>query len=99
MSFIILYVTFPDELEAEKIITSLLKKGLIKCANTFPVKSQYSWDKKIESSEEVASLLKLKQSNWRKTESAIKKMHSYETPCIMKLNVEANSEFERWIKS
>lgn len=86
-------------MEAERIITSLLKKGLIKCANTFSVKSQYSWDKKIESSEEVASLLKLKQSNWRKAESVIKKLHSYETPCIMKLDVEANPEYERWIKS
>ncbi|MGV8163145.1 MAG: divalent-cation tolerance protein CutA [Candidatus Nanoarchaeia archaeon] len=99
MSFIILYVTFSDELEAEKIISSLLKKELIKCANTFPVKSQYSWNKKIENSMEVASLLKLKSSNWRKVEQLILKLHSYETPCIMKLDVEANREYERWIKS
>jgi periplasmic divalent cation tolerance protein len=92
-------VTFSSEEEAGKIINALLKKKLIKCANTFPIKSQYSWKEKIENSQEIASMLKLKKSNWRATENMIKKLHSYETPCVMKLDVEANPEYERWIKS
>lgn len=99
MSFIVIYVTHKNKKEANKIINHLLKKKLIACANTFPSKSAYLWKGKKESSNEIISLLKTKSSHWNKVKNEIKKIHPYEVPCIIKLNVQANKEYEAWINS
>lgn len=99
MSLIILYVTYSNEKEAEKIVSHLINKKLISCANLFSVKSLYSWKGKVENSKEIVSIIKTKRSNWRMVESEIKKMHSYEIPCILKIGAKSNKEFEKWVKS
>ena len=85
--------------EAKKITSILLKKRLIACVNFFPIESSYWWKGKIENDKEIVSLLKTKKENWKKIKSEIKKVHPYEIPCIMKLNVEANKDYESWINS
>ncbi|MEK6891546.1 MAG: divalent-cation tolerance protein CutA [Nanoarchaeota archaeon] len=97
MSFIIVYITHKNQLEAEKICNYLLEKKLIACVNYFPIKSSYWWKGKIESSGEIVSIVKTKKSNWSKLKIEVNKIHPYETPCIMKLDVEANEEYEDWI--
>lgn len=84
--------------EAEKISTHLLQEKMIACVNFFPIKSSYRWKGNIESSDEIVSLLKTKSENWEKVRDEIKKIHQYETPCIIKMSVEANDEYESWIK-
>jgi|SRR3989344_2777013 len=97
MTFIILYVTHKNLENAQKIASHLLQKKLIACANFFPITSSYWWKGKIENSEEIVSLLKTRKENWEKVKSEIKKIHPYETPCIMKINAEANADYESWI--
>lgn len=97
MGFIIVYITHKNQEEAEKIVSHLLNKKLIACANIFPIKSSYWWKGKIENSDEVVSIAKTKKENWKKIKSEVKKIHSYEVPCIIKMDVEANEEFEKWI--
>ena len=97
MAFIILYVTHENLKNAQKIASHLLQKKLIACANFFPIKSSYWWKGKIENSEEIVSLLKTRKENWEKVKSEIKKIHPYETPCIIKMNVEANEDYESWV--
>lgn len=99
MSFIIIYVTYPNMDEATKIASHLLQKKLIACANYFPIKSSFWWKGKIDNSDEIVSILKTKKENWETVKSEIKKIHSYETPCIMKLDAEANTEYELWVNS
>ncbi len=99
MGFIIIYVTHKNLEEAEKITSHLLQKKLIACANLFPIKSAYWWEGKIESSDEVVSILKTKKENWEKVKLEIKKVHPYKVPCIMKIDVEANKDYEDWINS
>jgi len=83
--------------EAEKIAKHLLQQKMIACVNYFPIKSSY-WRKwNIESSEEIVSLLKTKSNNWEKVKKEIETIHPYETPCIIKINVEANDKYESWI--
>jgi len=77
----------------------LLQKKLISCANFFPVQSSFWWKGKIDSSEEIVSICKTKKENWEKVKSEVKKIHSYETPCIIKIDAEANEEFWSWVKS
>jgi len=99
MSFILIYVTHENKEQAEKVAFHLLKKRLIACANFFPIDSSYWWKGKIAHSQEVVSLLKTKTENWEDIQSEIKKIHPYETPCIIKMNVNANSDYEEWIKT
>jgi periplasmic divalent cation tolerance protein len=99
MTFIIIYVTHENLENAEKLASHLLQKKLIACANFFQIKSSFWWKGKIENSEEIVSLLKTRKENWEKVKSEIKKIHPYETPCIMKINVEANEDYESWVNN
>jgi periplasmic divalent cation tolerance protein len=98
MGFIIVYITHKNMNEAKKVADYLLKKRLIACVNYFPIKSAYWWKRKITNSKEIVSLVKTKRENWNKIKEEIKKIHPYETPCVMKLNVEANEDYEKWIE-
>jgi len=84
--------------EAKKVTSHLLQKKIIACANFFPISSSFWWKGKMDNSNEIVALLKTKKQNWEKVKSEIKKIHSYETPCIMKLDVEANEDYEDWIE-
>ena len=99
MGFIIIYVTYPNMKEANKTISHLLQKKLIACANSFPIKATSCWTGKIAECDEIISILKTKKENWEKVKSEVKKIHPYKVPCIMKLDVEANEDYEAWIKS
>jgi len=97
MSFIIVYITYSNEKEAKKIAMHLLKKKLVACANIFPIKSLYWWKGKIQGEKEVVCIVKTKKQNWKKVKYEVKKIHPYECPCIMKINVGSNKEFNDWI--
>jgi periplasmic divalent cation tolerance protein len=99
MGFIAIYVAHKDMNEAKKIAEHLIKNKFIACVNYFPMKSSNWWKGNIEDSEEIVTILKTKKENWEKVKSEIKNIHSYETPCIMKFDVEANEDYESWIKS
>lgn len=97
MPFIFVYVTNPDEKVAKRIANHLLKKRLVACANIFPVDSAYWWKGKIENEEEYVLIAKTKKGNWEKVKREIKKIHPYSVPCITKINVSANKEYEKWL--
>jgi periplasmic divalent cation tolerance protein len=98
MPFIFVYVTNPDEKVAKRIAIHLLKRRLIACANIFPVDSAYWWKGKIEDEEEYVLIAKTKKGNWEKVKREIKKIHPYSVPCITRINVEANKEYEKWLR-
>lgn len=97
MSFVFIYITTPDMEQARNLASHLLKNRLVACANIFPIKSIYWWKGKIEDSDEVVLIVKTRKENWDKVKTAVKKLHPYDTPCITKLDAEANKEFENWI--
>ncbi len=91
------YITNKDEAEAEKIAKHLLNKKLIACANIFPTTSMYEWKGKLENTKEVVAIVKTKKENFEKVKNEVMKIHSYECPCIAKIDVEGNKEFENWV--
>lgn len=93
---ILVYTTCKGSKEAKKIASHLLKKKLIGCANFFPISSSYKWKNKIVNDREYALLCKTKKP-FKAVEGEIKKIHSYEIPCIIKINASANKEFLRWL--
>ncbi len=98
MSISFIYITNKDEKEANKIANHLLEKKLIACANAFPINSMFTWKNKQENTKEFALFAKTKPENFEKIKAAVKKIHSYECPCIVKFDVESNKEFEDWVK-
>ncbi len=98
MKSIIIYVTHKNLKEAKKIGSYLLQKGLIACANYFPIESASRWTGKIVTVKEAVSVLKTSKKNWHKVEKEIEKIHPYKVPCIMKIEVEANKSYAKWIQ-
>ncbi len=98
MGFIIIYLTHENKDEAKKITSHLLNKKLIACVNFMPIEACYWWQGKIDSANEIVSLLKTKTSNWEIVKKEIEDLHPYVTPCIIKIDVKANEEYEKWIE-
>jgi periplasmic divalent cation tolerance protein len=92
-----LYVTHKNQEEADKVVNALLEKKLIACANFSQVNSVYRWEGKIEHQPEVVSFIKTRKENFEIVRDEILKIHSYETPCILKLDAEVNDSYGNWI--
>ncbi|MDP2749331.1 MAG: divalent-cation tolerance protein CutA [Nanoarchaeota archaeon] len=92
-----LYITAKDKKEAVNLVKHLLKNKLIACANIFPIESFYTWKGKFVEDKEYAIIAKTNKS-FKLLEKEIIKVHSYELPCICKFNVQANKDFEEWVR-
>lgn len=95
---ILIYITCKDKNEANKISRELINKKLAACTNFFPIESMYRWKGKIVNDKEIVLIVKTQNKNYKKIKELIKKLHSYECPCIIKINAKANKEFENWVK-
>ncbi|MCX6824910.1 MAG: divalent-cation tolerance protein CutA [candidate division SR1 bacterium] len=98
MTYIIIYSTYPNKKEAKQMANMLLDKHLIACANFFPIESMYYRKGKKESTKEIVALYKTQNKHRKKIQKEIIQNHSYDLPCIIKLNIEANSGYEQRVK-
>jgi len=96
---ILIYVTCKDLEESKKISKRLLEKKLVACANFFPINSMYLWKGSINDDNECALILKTVEKKFNQIEEEIKKIHSYECPCIISIKIgKANKKYLEWIK-
>jgi periplasmic divalent cation tolerance protein len=96
------YMTCKNKVEANKIAYALVKKDLVACANIIPnIKSYFKWNnKKINALKESILIGKTVKKNINKITLYVKKMSSYDCPCIVFVDIEnGNKEFLNWIKS
>jgi periplasmic divalent cation tolerance protein len=98
MSLILIYTTYPNKEEAKKVVNTLLEKKLIACANFLTTESCFNWKGVRQEVNETVALLKTKEANWEKVKEEITKLHSYDTPCVIKIPAEANEGFEKWVE-
>lgn len=96
-TFLVFYVTFPDETTAKTVSDELLRQRLIACANIFPISSAYWWEGAINQGDEWVAILKTRLSLEHDVESAVTGLHPYETPCLMRFEVRANRAYYDWI--
>ena len=94
----LLYITCKDKKEATKISNHLLKRRLIACANIFPISSLYWWKGKIVKDKESVLIAKSLNKHFNKIQKEVKKIHSYEVPCITKINSKSNKAYEKWTR-
>ena len=98
MAFIIVYITHPDKESARKISDKLIEEKLVACANIFPIESAYWWKGKVENEDEWVSIVKSLPEKYSAIIKSVEDMHSYDVPCIMKIEADANEAYEKWIK-
>ena len=84
MSCHIIYTTFSNKAEAERLIALLLEKRLIACANLFPnVTSYYRWEGKLAQEEEIVVILKTTEELTQAAIDQLKSEHQYDCPAIL----------------
>ena len=96
------YMTCKNKIEANKIALDLVKKDLVACANIIPsVKSYFKWNKKkVNIAKENILIGKTVKKNINKIITHVKKISSYECPCIVFVDINnGNKDFLSWIKS
>jgi periplasmic divalent cation tolerance protein len=95
-------MTCKNKVEANKIAYDLVKKDLVACANIIPsVKSYFKWNKKkVNIAKENILIGKIVKKNINKIITHVKKISSYECPCVVFLDINnGNKDFLSWIKS
>lgn len=98
--YITVYTTFKNMGQAERICRGLLEQELAACVNYLPeIKSFYKWNGKVEHALEIPAFIKTKKKLYKKVEAEIRKLHSFENPCIVAWEIKAASKpFLAWIK-
>ena len=95
------YITCSSPDEAERIAHALLDERLVACANILPspVRSLYLWKGQREESEETVLIAKTMEDRFAELNRAVRRLHSYETPCVVALPLIAgDSEFLAWVE-
>lgn len=96
-----IYVTAKNLEEMKNIVAVLLDEKLIACANISPlIQSFFRWEGKVEAAEEATAVLKTRDSLFKTVEARIRKLHSYNIPCIAKVPIDdVSAPFHAWILS
>jgi periplasmic divalent cation tolerance protein len=98
-NYIIVLVTTPNKMDAEKIVQSLLTEKLIACANIInPVISFFHWSGKVERTEECLVVMKSRLDLFGELAERLKGLQSYEVPEVLALPiVEGSKAYLEWM--
>ena len=87
---VFVYTTWPSTVEAERAGQALVGRRLAACVNILPnMVSIYRWEGKVERAEEAVMIIKTRASLSGAVEAVVKEMHSYTTPAIAVMPIEA----------
>jgi periplasmic divalent cation tolerance protein len=97
---ILVLVTCGSRKEARKIARALVGRRLAACVSEIgvPVASTYRWKGRVESAKEFLLLIKTSKKHFAKVRDAVRKLHSYDVPEIIALQIAAGSrDYLDWI--
>ena len=95
---VLIYCPCGSEEEAVRIARGLLDRRLIACANVHESRSLYFWKGELADEKEHILICKTTSSRTDAAERAIRDMHSYELPCIMRLEpAKVNDDYAKWV--
>ncbi|MDW3223046.1 MAG: divalent-cation tolerance protein CutA [Paracoccaceae bacterium] len=99
MRIIDIWVNCPSIETADTISAALIESRLVACSNRYPaIQSAYFWNGKVEHEEEHPLLLKTRVALGDAVEEAVRALHPYEVPPIIRVNVDgANADYIAWV--
>ncbi len=94
-------MTAASQDEAQKIADVLVEQKLAACVGVMPgLNSTYRWEGKTCHASEVAIFAKTTQKQVGDLTEVVKKLHSYEAPCIVTMPIEGGfPAFLQWIEA
>ena len=97
---IVVFITTPNTDEARLLAETLVTNRLAACIQILPeIESIYRWQGKIERQPEVLLIGKTTRRKFSELEAEVRRIHSYETPEIVALQVLAISDdYLKWLK-
>ncbi len=98
--FCVVLATYPTRREALKAAEILVSEKLAACVNVIPsVRSVYRWKGKLERSGEALAVIKSRKRLFAKLSRRIKTLHSYATPEIVMVPIEAGfGPYLAWLR-
>ena len=94
----IVTTTVDSQEAADAVIARVLDEKLAACVQAFPATSHYVWEGERRSEAETLLQMKIKTSDWDAVCDAIKDVHPYETPQILRIAIEAgHAPYLQWI--
>ncbi len=99
MTIVDIWVNCPTEESASQISDHLISERLAACTNLYPpISSRYRWKGRIENETEHPLLIKTRVSLGDRVEAAVRDLHPYETPSIIRVAIDqANDDYADWI--
>ena len=96
---VFVYTTYPSIVEAEQAGRTLVERRLAACVNILPgMVSYYWWEGTVERGDEIVMIIKTRASLADAVRAAVRQMHSYTTPAILVIPVEAvDPDYHAWI--
>ena len=94
----LLWSTFADRAEAERIAETVLAERLAACVNILaPCTSIYRWEVKVERGAEVPALFKTTAALAEVLRDRIAALHSYDLPVIEAWPVSTSTAVGEWV--
>lgn len=96
---IVVFMTAGSADEARRIATELVGRELAACVQILPeIESLYRWEGAMQREKEVLILAKTTAAQFDELESAVRAIHSYETPEIVAVPISQVSEpYRVWL--
>lgn len=95
----LIFLTCPNQKQADQISNTLLSKKLIVCCKKTPVSSSFLWKSKIDSSKEVLLIMESKEELFSKIEYEVRKVHTYETFVMIAVPIlKASKGIQKWME-
>lgn len=97
--YCVVFITVGQADEACRLARGLVEAGLAACVNRVPrVESIYRWQGEICSDEEHLLIAKTQTAHWEALCAWVRANHSYTTPEIIRLPIEAgDTDYLSWL--
>lgn len=97
----LIYITTSDKEQARTIGKDLVENRLAACVNIIDgMRSIYRWKGELVEETETILIAKTHYSKVKKLTKRVKKLHSYECPCVISLTItedEGNEDYLNWL--
>jgi len=98
MDPVVIISTYPDKKSVLKIANVVVKKQLAACVNFTKIHSIYTWQGKLEKTQEFLAFFKTTNKTKASLKKEIQKLHPYKVPEIVQLEVNSiNKSYLEWL--